>query len=128
MHTPHTDPEKKEYPHMRLDTGLLSQIIDVEVGEAARQLEREGMVVPDSLIHTWARDVRDMLTHMMLEEQGKHTMMPQDIDAALGSFLRDIIDVYKQTLPIPNEAVTQTAFARRVSGIMHHLHHNDLSA
>lgn len=113
---------------MRLDTGLLSQIIDVEVGEAARRLEREGVVVPDSLIHSWARDVRDMLTHMMLEEQGKHTMMPQDIDAALGSFLRDIIDVYKQSLPVSGKTVDRNGFARRVSGIMHHLHHNDQSA
>ncbi|UPA23032.1 hypothetical protein K8942_02355 [Candidatus Peribacteria bacterium] len=94
-------------PHF--DTDLLSQIIEVEVDNAIRQLQTAGRFIDNSIARNWQHSLRDMLTHMMLEEHGNHCMLPEDIEKALRNLLQVLIDTDVDLIkkkPVCREQVT----------------------
>lgn len=102
----------------RFNTDLLSQIIELEVSEVIAGLVREGYRVEDNLLHVWSHAIRDMLIHMMIEEEVRHTMMPQDIQQALDTMLQDLRQEFIDRKDVTNAAHTETALRERYSSFL----------
>lgn len=96
------------------DTDLMDQIIEVEVDTAVRTLEAQGKKIDPTLPHLWNRSLREMLNHIVLEEQGNHCILPRDFQQTLQNMLQNLIDADSDSISDQKKTSDSPSFLQKM--------------